>query len=87
MFYVYLIQSSKSDQIYIGYSSDLKRRYAEHQQLERHKGWRLICYEAYLNQQDAMERERKLKSYGSGLHQLKARLKRSLNSRDLEWAG
>jgi putative endonuclease len=88
MYYVYLLKNPKSDQIYIGYTGDLRRRYAEHQKLERHKGWRLKYYEAYSNREDAMERERKLKSYGSSLHGLKARIRRSLDDfQDLEWAG
>ena len=78
MFYVYVLQNQTRDQIYIGYTEDLKRRYREHQQLQRHKGWKLIYYEAFLSQQDAMERERKLKSYGAALHGLKQRIKRSL---------
>ena len=87
MFYVYLLKSPKTGQIYVGFTRDLKRRYAEHQKLQRHKGWKLIYYEAYRNREDAAERERKLKSYGSSLQKLKTRLKRSLLLQDLEWAG
>ena len=53
MFYVYLLKSPKTDQIYVGFTTDLKRRFAEHQKLQRHKGWRLVYYEAYRNQEDA----------------------------------
>ena len=87
MFYVYLIKSPKTGQIYIGFTGNLKRRFAEHQQLQKHTGWRLIYYEAYLNREDAVERERKLKSYGSSLQRPKTRLKRSLILQGLEWAG
>ena len=87
MFYVYLLKSPKTDQIYVGFTTDLRRRFAEHQKLQRHKGWRLVYYEAYRNREDAAERERKLKSYGSSLQRLKLRLKRSLILQDLEWAG
>ena len=78
MFYVYVLQNQSRDPIYIGYTEDLRRRFKEHQQLERHKGWRLIYYEAYSNRQDAMQRERKLKSYGAALHGLKKRITGSL---------
>ena len=87
MFYVYLLKSPKTNQIYVGFTEDLKRRFAEHQKLPRHKGWMLIYYEAYRDREDAAERERKLKSYGSSLQKLKTRLRRSLNLQDLEWAG
>ena len=78
MFYVYVLQSPRENQIYIGFTSDLRRRYKEHQNLQRHKEWKLIYYEAYLNREDAMTRERKLKSYGAALHGLKRRISRSL---------
>ncbi len=87
MFYIYLLKSPKTEQIYVGFTTDLKRRFLEHQKLQRHKGWKLIYYEAYLNREDAMERERKLKSYGSSLQKLKLQIQRSLNLQDLEWAG
>ena len=87
MFYVYLLKSPKTEQIYVGFTEDLKRRFAEHQKLQRHKGWMLIYYEAYRNCEDAAERERRLKSYGSALQKLKTRIKRSLVLQDLEWAG
>ena len=79
MCYVYLLKSPKTGQIYAGYTEDLRRRFAEHQELRRHKGWKLVYYEAYSSREDAMERERKLKSYGSSLQKLKTRLGRSLN--------
>ena len=78
MNYVYLLKSPEHGVIYIGFTTDLKQRFAEHQQLRRHKGWRLIYYEAYLDEGDARERERMLKHYGSSLGRLKHRLKRSL---------
>ena len=87
MFCVYLMKGLKTGQIYVGFTENLKRRFVGHQQLQRHKGWRLIYYEAYLNREDAAEREHKLRSYGSSLQRLKTRLKRSLNLQDLEWAG
>ncbi len=79
MFYVYLLKSPEHGIIYVGYTEDLKRRFAEHQQLARHKGWKLIYYEAYLDEGDARERERMLKHYGSGLGRLKERLQGSLS--------
>ena len=78
MFYVYLLKSPVNGQIYVGYTADLKRRYAEHQKLPRHKGWKLIYYEACLDSEDAMLRERKLKQHGSSLALLKKRLAGSL---------
>ena len=70
MFYVYVLQSEVDEGLYIGYTSDLKRRMGEHQEgksfsTSYRRPWRLIYYEAYLNEADALGRERYLKS-GAG---------------------
>ena len=82
MFYVYILRSPKTKQIYIGFSEDLKRRVKEHQQLQRHKGWRLIYYEAYLSREDAVKREQMLKHYGNAKQSLLKRLEISLKDCD-----
>ena len=87
MHYVYFLKQPQGSAIYLGYTSDLKRRYQEHQQMPRHRGWHLVYYEAYLDQADARERERKLKSYGSSLGKLKARIRRSMELSGVERAG
>ena len=69
MFYVYVLQSEVDAGLYIGFTGDLKRRLAEHQQgmsfSTSYRGpWVLIYYEAYLEEGDALGRERYLKSGG-----------------------
>ena len=69
MFYVYVLQSDSDDGLYIGFSTDLRRRLAEHKEgkafATSYRGpWRLIYYEAYLEEADALGRERYLKSGG-----------------------
>lgn len=69
MFHVYVIQSESDQGLYIGMSSDLRRRLTQHQGGESRstKGrgpWKLIYYEGYLEEQDAEGRERFLKSGG-----------------------
>jgi len=68
MFYTYILQSNKNDQLYIGYTSDLKRRINEHNQglnfsTKRYMPWTLIYYEACTEESDAKRRERYLKNY------------------------
>ena len=82
MTYVYLLQSPKTKQIYIGFTEDLKRRFNEHQKIQKHKGWRLIYYEAYLRREDAVEREQMLKHYGNAKQSLLQRLDASLKDCD-----
>lgn len=69
MFYVYLLRSMHDSGLYIGYSTDLRRRLGEHKQgasrARNHRGpWKLIYYEAYVARADAIGRESYLKSGG-----------------------
>jgi len=83
MYHVYLIESAPNHKWYIGYTTNLKRRLAEH---NRHKNvstaresrWKLIYCETYVNKMDALGRENFLKS-GSGRRFLKKQLKHYLN--------
>jgi putative endonuclease len=65
---VYILYSKKFDKIYIGYTSNLERRFLSHNVLGR-KGWtikfrpwEIIYTEEFSNKQDAMKRELQLKS-------------------------
>jgi putative endonuclease len=86
VFYVYVLKSPKSAELYYGFSSNLKQRLSSHEQLPKHAGWKLVYYEAYLDESDARERERMLKHYGAARGHLKQRIARSL-SMELESAG
>jgi predicted GIY-YIG superfamily endonuclease len=86
MFYVYVLQSAAKKSLYYGFSSNLRQRFQAHQKMRKHAGWKLIYYEAYLNEQDARERERMLKQYGAARGHLKQRNRRSI-SNGLESAG
>jgi len=79
MFYIYIIKSIKSGKIYIGYSSDLKRRMIEHNSgqsdyTKSDKPWKLVYYEAYASDKDARVREKRLKNYAQSLTLLKKRI-------------
>ncbi len=79
MFWTYLLENQNDKSWYIGYTSNLKRRLAEHQngygaQTTKNKiNWQLIYCEGYKNKKDAEGRERFLKS-GSGRKFLKKQL-------------
>lgn len=82
MHYVYVLRSVRDHGFYIGYSSNLRRRLLEHAEgnsfATSYRGpWKLIYYEAYLEQADALGRERYLKS-GAGRRFLKSQLKHYL---------
>ena len=78
MYYVYILVNPENHRIYVGYSGDRRRRIREHEQAA-HRGWKLTYYEAYPAEADARERERKLKAHGSGIVELKKRMKFSLD--------
>lgn len=70
MYYVYILKSSKSDILYYGYTSDLKKRFQEHNSgqskfTKGHLPWELVWYCGFLNEQKAKDFELYLKS-GSG---------------------
>ncbi len=74
MYYVYLLKTSTIQGTYIGYTNDLERRLREH----RNRNPQIIYYEAYRDELDARDRERKLKQRGQAIRRLKERLKYSL---------
>ncbi len=86
MHYVYVIQSPKSSELYYGFSSNLRQRIRSHRESKKHAGWNLVYYEAYRDERDARERERKLKQYGAARGHLRSRIARS-TSMGLESAG
>jgi putative endonuclease len=84
MWYVYVLKSLKYDQWYTGMTNDLKRRFSEHNNgkstYTKSRGpYKLIYYEASLDEEDAKAREKYLKS-GVGKRYLKNRLKNLLRA-------
>jgi putative endonuclease len=78
VFYVYVLRSDNDAGFYIGYSANLRKRLREHKQglafATSFRGpWKLIYYEAYLEQADALGRQRYLKS-GNGRRFLQLQL-------------
>ncbi|HBM46166.1 MAG: hypothetical protein UT05_C0003G0062 [Parcubacteria group bacterium GW2011_GWF2_38_76] len=77
--YIYVLKSRKDGKKYVGYTNNLKFRFEQHQkgkvESTRNRGpFELIYSEACLNQQDAIRREKYLKTiYGKRF--IKSRLK------------
>jgi putative endonuclease len=70
--------------MYIGSTTDLKRRFQEHNsgkvQSTKHRApFELIYYESYKSEKDAREREHNLKLRSRAFQQLKKRIENSLN--------
>ena len=67
MFYVYILQSEKDLSLYAGITENVEQRLEEHNSGESpftkpRRPYKLIFYEAYLNENDAMRRENYFKS-------------------------
>ena len=82
MYYMYILRSFKNNDVYVGYTGDLKARFKLHnsgkvKSTKSNRPWVLIYYEAYKNKSDATKREIELKLHAAK-KLLLDRLKRSL---------
>ena len=82
MYYVYVIQN-EADEFYIGYTEDLEKRVKNHNskgtQSTKNHQWKLVYYEAYINESYARKRELKLKRNRKTKEFLIKRVKESLS--------
>jgi putative endonuclease len=82
-YFVYVLLSKKDNKFYTGFTSNLNERIKEHNSgkvtsTKYRTPFELVYYEACLNQEDALHREKYLKStYGK--RYIKNRLKKFLN--------
>jgi putative endonuclease len=79
MFYVYVLHALAERGLYIGFSTNLKKRIAEHEHgasfATKYRGpWKLIYYEACVDRYDVEGRKRYLKS-GCGRRFLRQQLR------------
>jgi len=83
-YYVYILRSKKDNRWYTGYTTDLRKRFKEHNDgvnsaWTKGKGpFDLIYFEAYRHPEDARSREKHLKS-GPGKRYARERMKRFLS--------
>lgn len=67
MFYAYVLQSLRDKKLYIGFTSDLKRRIKEHdnggsKSTKSRRPFELLYYEAHKSEKDARRRENYFKT-------------------------
>jgi len=79
MYYTYILFSEKDGKNYTGYTQDLKLRFEKHnagkvESTKHRRPLKLIYYEACLDKEDALRREKYLKSH-YGRQYLAKRLK------------
>ena len=83
-FYIYILRSKKDHNFYTGYTADLKSRLAQHNNGEvnstkHRRPLELIYFEGCINQQDAIHREKYLKT-SWGKRYIKTRLENFLDA-------
>jgi len=88
-YHVYVLFSEKDLKLYIGYTSNINRRFQQHLDGEvkstaPRRPLKLIYFEAHLSQKDALRREKYFKST-SGRRTLKLMLRNTLE--DLNYPG
>ncbi|MBD3375539.1 GIY-YIG nuclease family protein [candidate division KSB1 bacterium] len=81
-FYIYVLQSTIDKNFYVGYTNDVKRRLEEHNSgqvdsTKHRKPLKLIYWEGCLNRNDAINREKYLKT-AWGKRYIKNRLRNYL---------
>ena len=79
MYYTYVLQSLKDNQFYLGFTENLKLRFEHHsrgriESTRQRRPLKLIYYETCLRIEDAIKREKYLKTYHGKMF-LKRRLK------------
>jgi putative endonuclease len=82
MYYVYALLSMKNQDLYIGYSEDLRKRFQEHNSgrvkaTKANRPWNLVYYESFRTKLDATAREKQLKSHRAK-SDLKIQIKHSI---------
>lgn len=83
MFYVYVLQNSVNQHLYVGFTENVDRRLASHNlgdviSTKAYRPWKRIFYECYINKMDALRREKYLKTT-AGKHGLKLMLRETLH--------
>jgi putative endonuclease len=79
MYYMYVLKGSSNPAYYIGFTKDLRKRIENHNaggttSTRRGRPWKLLYYEAYVIEDTARDRERKLKQRGKAWQELKYRI-------------
>ena len=87
MYYTYILISRKDNKLYTVYTKDLKLRFEQHKKgqvssTRNRRPLEIIYYEACISEEDALRREKYLKTHCGKMY-LKKRLKSYFTGRDV----
>ena len=87
MYFVYILKSKTSKNLYIGYTNDLRKRFQEHNAgkspaTKPYVPWKIVYYESYCCKEEAIHREYNLKLRANAWNQLYGRIKKSVANTD-----
>lgn len=87
MFYVYVLKSAKDNNLYLGSTSDLKKRFKERNigriySTKSRRPLTMVYCEAYKDESESRAREHNLKLRANALNQLKRRIQKSIKCGD-----
>jgi len=83
MYYFYVLKSKKDDDLYRGFTNNLRRRLDEHntglsKSTKGRRPFKLVYYETFASKNDAKRREKQMKLNGRAWGQLKRRIQNSI---------
>ncbi|MBU0649112.1 GIY-YIG nuclease family protein [Patescibacteria group bacterium] len=83
MYYFYVLKSKRDNDLYRGFTNNLKRRLDEHntglsKSTKGRRPFKLVYYEAFASKNDAKRREKQMKLNGKAWGQLKRRIQNSI---------
>ena len=82
MYYLYVLKMG-NNQLYVGFTNDLKNRIREHNYgkvltTRKYLPVKLVYYECYASMADVKQREKMIKKFGSAYSHLKRRILNSI---------
>tara|TARA_Y100000310_G_C20504346_1_gene725649 strand:+ start:173 stop:427 length:255 start_codon:yes stop_codon:yes gene_type:complete len=67
MYFIYILQSTQDERLYVGYTENIRNRLKTHNKgsvpsTKSQRPWKLLFFECYTNQSDALRREKYFKT-------------------------
>jgi len=86
LYFVYILLSLKDNKLYTGFTANIRKRVKQHNNGEVESTWKrrtliLLYFEVYSNKEDALKREKYLKSGGRARRNIRIQLEESIKNK------